>query len=166
MTLLKSLRSQHWNLRKIDVDSSLHAQEKQMEADWGLAVFKPISKNRYGAIQASSGTLRNTIDMLLHKKAVKFFYLYENHMTYKNLRMLDDLKKVLSEYCNEHLSQAEMDEILSCKGVLPGSVPAWIKYQKIKKKYQELQAMELAFMKTKEKPVTQEEQEQISLFGK
>lgn len=74
--------------------------------------------------------MRNTIDMLLHIKAVKFFYLYENHMTYKNPRVLDDLKKLLSEYCNEHLSQAEMDEILSCKGVLPGSDPAWIKYQK------------------------------------
>lgn len=44
MTLLKSLRSQ--------LDSSLHAKEKQMmkdrvmarEADWGRAVFKPISK--------------------------------------------------------------------------------------------------------------------------
>ena len=52
------------------------SQQRQMakdramanDADWGMALFNPIEKNRYGALQVSSGTLRNTIQMLIQAR--------------------------------------------------------------------------------------------------
>ena len=87
-----------WKTKTIFTDSSLKPQEQQMvkdramadDADWGLAIFKPITKNRYGAIQVSSGTLRNTIQLLLDKKAVKFFYVFDNKVEVANLKTIAD----------------------------------------------------------------------------
>lgn len=135
-----------WKLRFINTEPTLNPQEKQMvkdrvmaeEADWGLAVFKPISINRYGAVQVSSGTLRNTLQMLLHKKAVKFFYVYENQITYKNLKTLDDLENLLTLYQTEKLSPSEIEELSSANGIKENMDLSQEKYKKIYKKYKEL----------------------------
>lgn len=75
-----------WQLRRIKVaQGNFTAQERHMQkdrqmgevADWGLAIFDPISLNRYGNLQVSAGTLRNTIQLLLRHKPVKFFYIFE-----------------------------------------------------------------------------------------
>lgn len=139
-----------WKQRIIYADSALNPQEKQMvkdramaeEADWGLAVFKPISINRYGAAQVSSGTLRNAIQMLLQKKAVKFFYVYENQITYKNLKTLDDLENLLALYQTEKLSASEIEELNNANGIKEKIDLRQEKYKKIYKKYTELLAKE------------------------
>ncbi len=75
-----------WQVQRIKAaqgnftDQERHMQkDRQMGdvADWGLAIFDPISLNRYGNLQVSAGTLRNTIQLLLRHKTVKFFYIFE-----------------------------------------------------------------------------------------
>ena len=137
-----------------------------MKLDWGLAIFRPITKNRYGAIQVSSGTLRNTIQMLLNNKSVKFFYVFNNRILVENLKTIKDLNMILDEYKSEVLSSDEKEEILSAKGVKSNVEPALIKYDKIIKKFEELLKCEQIKRNNDNKvSVKQEEQtEQIPLF--
>lgn len=163
-----------WETKIIQSDSALKPQEKQMvkdramadEADWGLAIFRPITKNRYGAIQVSSGTLRNTIQMLLNNKAVKFFYVINNKILVDNLKTIKDLNMILDKYKSEVLSGDEKEEILSAKGVKLNVEPALIKYDKIIKKFEELLKSEQIKSNIDNKvSAKQEEQtEQIPLF--
>lgn len=135
-----------WDTKFIETDPSLKPQAKQMvkdramadEADWGLAIFNPITLNRYKSIQVSAGTLRNTIQLLLNKKAVKFFYLYENEIKSKDLKSITDLEDIITQYKNEKLSHAEIETILSARGIKAETNPATEKYNKINKKFLEL----------------------------
>ena len=51
-----------WSVRSIKADASLKSQQRQMakdramanDADWGMALFNPIEKNRYGALQVNT----------------------------------------------------------------------------------------------------------------
>lgn len=140
-----------WEICKIPADGSLNPKQMQMEkdrvmadlADWGLAVFKPIIKNRYRQIQISSGTLRNTIQMLVNKKGVKFFYLFENKMKMVYLKSIDELKNVIFQYKDEKLSEEDIKEILTSKGVNPADNPSIVKFEKINKKFEELLKIEI-----------------------
>lgn len=151
-----------WKQKTIETIPSLKAQEKQMmkdrvmadDADWGLAVFNPLTKNRYGLLQVSSGTLRNTIQLLLNKKPVKFFYLFENEIIFKNLKTIEDLEKVIFQYRKEKLSQFGVDEIT-----------ADIKFRKIFSKFQELLRKEQEIINKKnEKSEPIEEIKQKTIF--
>lgn len=156
-----------WKTRVIQVNSEANSQEKQMEkdrimakeADWGLAIFRPITKNRYGAIQVSSGTLRNTIQMLINHKAVKFFYVISSQVKYQNLKSIDDLREVLVQYKNEQLSEEEGREILTSKGIKKSDNPSFIKYEKVNKKFEELLRIE-----TNLKRKDEENMEQLTLL--
>lgn len=162
-----------WKIRTVEFDQSLTAVEKQMtkdrgmakEADWGLAIFKPITKNRYGSIQVSSGTLRNTIQMLLDKKPVKFFYVFENEMQFEDLKLIEDLEKVISRYREEKLSALEKEEIMSSNGVKTNSDFICGKFNKIRKKFKELVVKERKLMKEKDKESDEEKPAQLSMFG-
>ncbi len=135
-----------WETKFIPTNPSLKPQEKQMvkdrymadKADWGLVVFNPISKNRYGALQVSSGTLRNSIQMLLDKKAVKFFYVFNGKVEVENLKTISGLKLLIEKYKEESLTSNEKEAILSSKGVDSNSDPSFVKYIKINKKFEEL----------------------------
>lgn len=135
-----------WKTKVVPTNPSLKPQEKQMvkdrymadAADWGLVVFNPITKNRYGALQVSSGTLRNSIQMLLDKKAVKFFYVINDEVKVENLKTISGLKLLIEKYKEERLTFSEREVILSSKGVDPSSDPSFVKYQKINKKFEEL----------------------------
>ena len=163
-----------WETKIIQSDSALKPQEKQMvkdramadEADWGLAIFRPITKNRYGAIQVSSGTLRNTIQMLLNNKAVKFFYVINNKILVDNLKTIKDLNMILDKYKLEVLSSDEKEEILSAKGVKSNDEPSLIKYDKILKKFEELLKSEQIKKNSENKVSVKQEEliEQIPLF--
>ncbi|MGI6221586.1 MAG: hypothetical protein ACOYIP_06950 [Coriobacteriales bacterium] len=139
-----------WQVRTIDADQSLKPQQRQMvkdrimadEADWGMALFDPIAKNRHGSLQVSSGTLRNAIQMLLQGKMVKFFYLYEGEMLSENLKCLADLEAIIASYRNEHLSDAERNAILSARGVSPADDASAIKAKKVMAKYNSLRKSE------------------------
>lgn len=94
------------------------AQERHMQkdrqmgevADWGLAIFDPISLNRYGNLQVSAGTLRNTIQLLLRHKPVKFFYIFEQQLRVANLKRLSDLEEVL--VCSrKFISRRSIDDL-------------------------------------------------------
>lgn len=160
-----------WKTKTIQANSDLKPQEKQMvkdramadAADWGLAIFKPIAKNRYGAIQVSAGTLRNTIQLLLNKKAVKFFYVFENEVAVENLKTISELSLLLEKYKAETLTDLEREEILSSKGVEKNSDAAFVKYTKIKKKFEELLKSEKKLLETPS--ASKSSSEQISLFG-
>lgn len=162
-----------WQTKIIFTDSSLKPQEQQMvkdramadAADWGLAIFKPITKNRYGAIQVSSGTLRNTIQLLLDKKAVKFFYVFDNKVEVANLKTIADLKSVIEKYKEETLTSNEMEEILSSKGVEKDAEPSNVKYTKINKKFEELLKNEQKLQNDRSDSRGKPRDEQISLFG-
>ncbi|MBO0413588.1 hypothetical protein JZO81_21225 [Enterococcus hulanensis] len=162
-----------WQTKTIFTDSSLKPQEQQMvkdramadAADWGLAIFKPITKNRYGAIQVSSGTLRNTIQLLLDKKAVKFFYVFDNKVEVANLKTIADLKSVIEKYKEETLTSNEMEEILSSKGVEKDAEPSNVKYTKINKKFEELLKNEQKLQNDRSDSRGKPRDEQISLFG-
>ena len=135
-----------WATRTIEADMDLKPQQRQMvkdramadDADWGLALFNPIEKNRYGALQVSTGTLRNTIQMLLQGKMVKFFYVFEDEARSKNLKELKDLESVIEGYRFERLSSADERTILSSKGVSPDDDAAQVKSSKIMAKYKAL----------------------------
>lgn len=135
-----------WGVRSIKADATLKSQQRQMakdramanDADWGMALFNPIEKNRYGALQVSSGTLRNTIQMLLQGKVVKFFYVFEGEMACRNLKKLDDLESLIFGFESERLSNSEAELILSAKGVSPGDDAAKVKSKKIMAKYRSL----------------------------
>lgn len=140
-----------WQIKVIETEGSLKPQEKQMVKDramadvanWGLVIFNPITKNRYGAIQVSAGTLRNTVQMLLEHKAVKFFYVYEGEVKTDNLRTITDLKKIIEIYKEEQLTLEEKNLIQSAKGVNRDSNFSIVKFQKIKQKLDELLKKEL-----------------------
>jgi hypothetical protein len=160
-----------WKTKTVQANSDLKPQEKQMvkdramadAADWGLAIFKPITKNRYGAIQVSAGTLRNTIQLLLNKKAVKFFYVFENEVAVENLKTISELSLLLERYKAEKLTDLEREEILSSKGVEKTSDAAFVKYTKIKKKFEELLKSEEKLLETPSS--FKSNNKQISLFG-
>lgn len=160
-----------WQVERILADPNLSAQAQQMvkdramadAADWGLAVFDPLVKNRYGALQVSAGTLRNVIQLLLAHKAVKFFYHFEASMQVANLSRLDDLVSVLTRYRGEEMAQAEIDLIHSARGINEQADAAQVKSEKLMKKYQELLKSETARLNPG--PKHGGSAEQISLFG-
>lgn len=135
-----------WRVITVQADPSLNGQKRQMvkdramadAADFGMAIFHPLEKNRYGALQVSSGTLRNVIQMLLLGKPVKFFYDYEGKMLFRNIKTLDALESILLSYKQEQLSPAEQATILSGRGVSPDDNPASVKCKKIIAKYRSL----------------------------
>lgn len=135
-----------WAVKRVDADGSLKPREQQTakdramadEADWGLAVFRPIEKNRHGSLQVSSGTLRNTIQMLLDDKPVRFFYVYEGEVRATGLKTLKDLQDVLDSYLCESLTAAEQAEIGSARGVPHDNDAASVKHRKIIDKYHSL----------------------------
>lgn len=154
-----------WTTRLINTDKSLKPQQKQMvkdremanEADWGLGIFNPISKNRYDAIQVSSGTLRNSIQMLLNDKAVKFFFVINGNVEYRNLANIEQLKKLIELYKDEKISESEKIDILTSKGVKESELPNLVKYAKISKKFDELLKIELKELESKQ--ITRQEKE-------
>lgn len=147
-----------WSVRPIKADASLKSQQRQMakdramanDADWGMALFNPIEKNRYGALQVSSGTLRNTIQMLIQGKVVKFFYVFEGEMACRNLKKLDDLESLIAGYESERLSNSEVELILSAKGVSPDDDAAQVKSKKIMAKYRSLLKDEKKFAESRD----------------
>ena len=147
-----------WSVRSIKADASLKSQQRQMakdramanDADWGMALFNPIEKNRYGALQVSSGTLRNTIQMLIQGKVVKFFYVFEGEMACRNLKKLDDLESLIAGYESERLSNSEVELILSAKGVSPDDDAAQVKSKKIMAKYRSLLKDEKKFAESRD----------------
>lgn len=163
---------EEWELKVIETEKKLKPQEKQMEkdrvmanqADWGLAVFNPITKNRYGAIQVSAGTLRNTIQLLLNKRSVKFFYVYETKVEVVNLKHISELKKVIDSYQEEQLSLEEIEMIGTSKGVKPTDNLAMIKYQKIMQKFLELLKKEETLISNYTIKQSQIENDQTKLF--
>lgn len=140
-----------WQVVTVDASSVPGAREKQMQKDrhmgsvanWGLAVFDSVQINRYGSIQVSSGTLRNSIQMLLMHKPMRFFYLYEGRTLVSTLRSIDDLERVLSSYSRENLTELECRMLASARGVPPGCDLSYAKCGKIFKKYKELLAAEV-----------------------
>ncbi|KAA9239796.1 MULTISPECIES: hypothetical protein [Aerococcus] len=143
-----------WKVRYVHPDDNLNGQEQQMMKDrqmandshWGLAIFDPIKKNRFGALQVSSGTLRNTIQMLLQGKSVKFFYVFEDATRYHNLKGEEGLKQLealIDSYQEEKLTGEEKDLILSSRGVNKDDYPATIKRDKIFSKFTDLLQSEL-----------------------
>lgn len=136
-----------WQVRRIKVaQGNFTAQERHMQkdrqmgevADWGLAIFDPISLNRYGNLQVSAGTLRNTIQLLLRHKPVKFFYIFEQQLSVTNLKQLSDLEEVLARFAQEHLSTEEASMIYEAKSVSHTQPANQIKAERLMKKYQEL----------------------------
>lgn len=140
-----------WRVETVQADEGLGGRERQMvkdramaaRADWGLALFNPIEKNRYGALQVSAGTLRNAIQMLLQRKKVKFVYCYEGDALSRTLRSLDDLESVIESYRDETLTGAEAKSIKSAKGVSPKDDAAAVKAEKIMRQYRKLLRTEL-----------------------
>lgn len=143
-----------WGVRVVSAGSSLNGQERQMvkdramaaSADWGLAVFDPIQKNRHGALQVSSGTLRNAVQMLLEGKQVKFFHLFEGKMRARNLKTLEDLETLIESYGGEQLSHAKEEMIHSARGVAADEDAAHVKCGKIRAKYRSLLKKERALL--------------------
>lgn len=154
-----------WATRTIEADMDLKPQQRQMvkdramadDADWGLALFNPIEKNRYGALQVSSGTLRNTIQMLLQGKMVKFFYVFEGEARSKNLKELEDLESMIESYRSERLSSADEGTILSSKGVSPDDGAAKVDAAKVKSS--KIMAKYKALLKDEMKALKKDEEE-------
>lgn len=132
-----------WETRVIEADPRQKPQERQMvkdramaeAADWGLAVFNPLEKTRFGSVRVSAGTLRNAIHLLLRSKAVKFFYVYEGQMRAKNLRSLRDLDEVIASYRQERVPKKELDLILASRKVVSDNDATLEKFRKINMKY-------------------------------
>lgn len=163
-----------WKQRIVKPDVSLKPQQQQMlkdrimadEADWGLAIFDPITKNRYGTMQVSSGTLRNTIHLLLSNKIVKFFYLYEGEIIFVHLKTIEDLEKLIEEYKYEKVPKDEAYEIESVNKLNSNLNVAEFKYQKIYLKFKELLRSEQEIIDEKHKIVNAiDDNEQITLFN-
>ena len=135
-----------WHTLTIEADPGMKPQQRQMvkdramanDANWGLALFNPMEKNRYGALQVSAGTLRNTIQMLLQGKLVKFFYLFEGEMKCYNLKELEDLESLIVGYQFEMLDNSEAERIRTAKGVSSDEDPARVKSMKVMAKYRSL----------------------------
>lgn len=136
-----------WQVQRIKVaQENFTAQERHMQkdrqmgevADWGLAIFDPISLNRYGNLQVSAGTLRNTIQLLLRHKPVKFFYTFEQQLRVANLKQLSDLEEVLARFAQENLSAEEASMIYEAKSVNHTQPANQIKAERLMKKYREL----------------------------
>lgn len=115
-----------WQVQRVKVaQGNFTAQERHTQkdrqmgevADWGLAIFDPISLNRYGNLQVSAGTLRNTIQLLLRHNPVKFFYTFEQQLRVANLKQLSDLEEVLARFSQENLSAEEASMIYEAKSV-------------------------------------------------
>lgn len=147
-----------WNFVRVYFDSSVkNAQKQQMEKDrkmaeaanWGVAVFNPVTINRFNRIEVSSGTLRNTIQMLLNRKAVKFFYIYSGYTLEKNLHSVYELKDILESYNEEEIPPKTAELIIAAAGPASGSTPASIvKAEKLIKKYNELLNDEMKYLNT------------------
>lgn len=136
-----------WQVQRIKVaQENFTAQERHMQkdrqmgevADWGLAIFDPISLNRYGNLQVSAGTLRNTIQLLLRHKPVKFFYTFEQQLSVTNLKQLSNLEEVLARFAQENLSAEEASMVYEAKSVSHTQPANQIKAKRLMKKYQEL----------------------------
>lgn len=135
-----------WRVRVIEADSSLKSKQRQTvkdrvmadEADWGMALFDPIQKNRYGSLQVSSGTLRNVVQMLLQGKPVKFFYLYEGEVRSSKLRSCADLESLIEGYRSERLTEQERESVLSARGVPSDADASLVRFQRIMTKYRSL----------------------------
>lgn len=135
-----------WRVRAIEADSSLKPKQRQTvkdrvmadEADWGMALFDPIQKNRYGSLQVSSGTLRNVVQMLLQGKPVKFFYLYEGEVRSSNLRSCADLESLIEGYRSERLTEQERESVLLARGVPSDADASLVRFQRIMTKYRSL----------------------------
>jgi len=135
-----------WKTVVVETNGNLKGQEKQMVKDramagsayWGLAVFNPLEKTRYGTLRISAGTLRNAIQLLLNGKSVKFFYVYEGNMLSKNLKSIHDIEFVIDSYKNEQVIDIEREMILSSRGYSPNDNVAMYKYSLINRKYQSL----------------------------
>lgn len=136
-----------WQVQRVKVaQANITAQERHMQkdrqmgevADWGLAIFDPISLNRYGNLQVSAGTLRNTIQLLLRHKPVKFFYTFEQKLSVTNLKQLSDLEEVLARFAQENLSTEEESAIYQAKSVSHTQPANQIKAERLMKKYREL----------------------------
>lgn len=154
--------SEDWKFKQISPDETLKPQEQQMikdramgdVADYGLSIFSPISVNRYGAIQVSSGTLRNTIQMLIRGKSVKFFYVFESVLEFENLTSVSSLVDIIEKYRVEKMGDEERKMILTAKGIAVDADLSFEKYKRINdkvdkfiksetKKYNEIKALEM-----------------------
>ena len=161
-----------WSTKIIESDGILKAKQRQTikdrsmanDAQWGMALFKPIEINRFGSIQVSSGTLRNVIQMLLQNKMVKFFYVFENEVKCSNLKKIEDLEALILSYQFEHLDNCEIKAICSAKGVSSDDNAALVKFEKIMTKYNSLLKDEKKLAKSCTKDCEYGEQIQPSLF--
>jgi len=162
-----------WTKRHIETEPESKGQEKQMvkdrmmadEAHWGLAVFDPFSKTRFGKLRVSSGTLRNTIQMLLEKKPVKFHYVYESELKESKLKTIEDLKEVLDSYALEKRSPEISKEKTSLNSPNLISLEPKEKHQMLMKKFEELKRKEEKILVEKNKSVLLKKQNfQLSLF--
>lgn len=162
-----------WGVVNVPADQSLSGQQRQMvkdramadAADFGMAIFRPIEKNRYGALQVSSGTMRNIIQMLLCGKPVKLFYSYEGEMRAENIKSLEALEAILLSYGRERLLPSEQAAILSSKGVSPDDDPASVKCKKIMAKYRSLLKDERDLLESKKGSGDGESAVQVKLPG-
>ncbi|WP_051919380.1 hypothetical protein [Basilea psittacipulmonis] len=167
-----------WKYTSISVsDSNKKPQEQQMEkdrvmgnlADYGLAIFHPVSKNkRFGHFQVSSGTLRNTIQLLMRGKSVKFFYVYDKKIQYKALKNLSDLEGLLKLYENEP-NVSETYQAKDKGEMVEKEFTNIKKYELIRKKYDELLKKEKAVKdlinSEEDRQGQAEEEENLELFS-
>lgn len=160
-----------WRVRVIEADSSLKPKQRQTvkdrimadEADWGMALFDPIQKNRYGSLQVSSGTLRNVVQMLLQGKPVKFFYLYEGEVRSSKLRSCADLESLIEGYRSERLTEQERESVLSARGVPSDADASLVRFQRIMTKYRSLIRCEERILRRGDRGAASVESAQMAL---
>lgn len=117
------------------------------KADFGLAVFDPVFINRYGNIEVSSGSLRNTIQLLLKGKNVRFYYLYQGSYVSAGLKSLEDLEAVLESYKKEQVSVQETEMFQKAGLLQNGKDVQNLKYSRLCKKYRKLLESEQILVK-------------------
>ena len=160
-----------WRVKAIEADSSLKSKQRQTvkdrvmadEADWGMALFDPIQKNRYGSLQVSSGTLRNVVQMLLQGKSVKFFYLYEREVRSSKLRSCADLESLIEVYRSERLTEQERESVLSARGVPSDADASLVRFQRIMTKYRSLIRCEERILRRGDRGAASVESAQMAL---
>ncbi len=86
--------------------------------------------------------------MLLSNKAVKFFFIINGSVEFKNLKRIEQLRNIIELYQNEKISDSEKVDILSSKGVKYDDNPSLVKYSKISKKFEELLKIEIKELKS------------------
>ncbi|CAM4154190.1 hypothetical protein H9L01_05540 [Erysipelothrix inopinata] len=161
----------NWEIRTTQVSSDLSSQDKQMvkdrvmanETTWGISILNPIFLNRYGALQVSSGTLRNTIQMLLNDKPVKLFYVYGGKMMNSDLKTLNDLVMVIESYQSEILTKEEKANIIKAKNNSNLIDLNQIKYEILNKKFNELMRTEIQIIEARSS-FNLKTHEQLKLF--